>query len=278
MAEFPLEQIKIGDDTYKIAAGGGPNIYKCTINTGANFFDLPRSVGSLDNLKVGDIIFYEGNSFNMMGIMKFITIDFSFAQKRKLNVVNAGGETGFLPGTRAISLMVTDVTSEAVNVYLSMLNIQEKIEMGFPQYGGTDIEGAARIIMNSIGGGNCSQFSGLKPEVMRKVGEIWRPVDIEDSWAVYDSLGKLAYIINEYDWNDIWGLKSFQYNGSANGFVSAVLATDYTQGGNYVYYDTNVGCDVWYPESGNRLYQISNSAYNFGGKYAFFGMNGYTFG
>lgn len=275
MAEFDLEKIKIGNDVYKIAAGGGPNIYKCTSSTNFSYLDLPRSVESFNDLKVGDIIYFEGKSDLYNGITKEIAVQTWV--RRTLNVINANGTVGFLPGTRPISLMVTGISSTTLSVFLSMSNVQQKIEMGSQRYG-SDIVSIAYKIINCIGGGYYREYSGLVPEVMKRVGSIWRPVEINESYAVYDTEGKLAYIINEYDWDAIWALSSFQYNGSANGFVSAVLATNYTQGSDNVYYNYNAGCDVWYPDSGNRQYQISNSAYSFGGNYAIFGMNGYTFG
>lgn len=283
MAEFDLEKIKIGDDVYKIAAGGGPNVYICTEQTSEGYLDLPSSVGSLLNLKVGDIIFYKGRTFSESdrGIAKFITYDNLWRYKWKLNVVNAGGETGQLSRSRAYSLVVTEVTKGTISVYITLAGTNGKFTVEtssnnpFP-----DAEWVAKNLMDYIGGGSYeSSSSNNVPTVMKKNGEIWQAVDNKTSYKVYDSCGKLAYIVHEYFWGNINGTSVLSYTSSGSDYqVTAVLGTTNTPEDQYVTYDVNASPDIMHltDYAGPKLYSLSNG--HFGGRLAIFGLNGYNFG
>lgn len=285
MAEFPLEQIKIGDNVYKIAAGAsGPNMWFADIQYQAVQLRDPSGtrITSIDQLKVGDTVFCRKSWIGEYPINGTVLRRLDIGRNSyNINVVNGGGTTGTLSVGRSWSLIITAVNSDSIDAYITLIDIAPKIELstGTSSWG-FNAETIAYQLRDYIGGGTYSTYSGQKPEVMHKVGDLWQPVDVQESWAVYDLSGKLAYIVNGYNWGDIDNLKSFQFNGTADSHVTAVLCTSYIgEGDPSVYYDRNAGCDVWYPEGGgNRLYQLNNSTFMFGGKAAIFGMNGYDFG
>lgn len=60
MAEFDLEKIKIGDDVYKIAAGGGVNVHRISLNESSNDPEAWLSnYINWDAINDGDIVIFE---------------------------------------------------------------------------------------------------------------------------------------------------------------------------------------------------------------------------
>lgn len=221
MAEFPLEKIIVGEDTYKIASGGGGSklVFGEWDMLGAGKYSqikLKDNVAITD-LNVGDMILVRSAGYDIYVGLNNASVYDSNGNHKQL-AMNENTSFQYFGTFRRQKFIITALFGNYIEI--SYIPCFEYSPTTISTSSNTT-EGLCRQLINVLGAGSYRSSSTYAPSLINYItGE---SVDPDECYTVSDARGSEAFIVQKYSSSlNMENYDQLYYTTDVNGILTCV--------------------------------------------------------